>query len=211
MHLVLVTILTLPSLCGKTSQWCDGARSWLAAGFPRSWRQVRSTQTMKVTAQFLIGRTTTYRVAKHSRKFYRPHNFKDHEWVYMRNVQHCSKPKLQKMLYTEHFLPLLTNIDPDYALNEDFAVQLSVYESAADDFCGWHRDDKDVDSQYMFCVGNYSGGELQVDYGGGRMETVSLDHRVARIDGRYRHRVLPFCGTRISVIYFKRYDRNVHQ
>ena len=86
-----------------------------------------------------------------------------------------------------------------------------MYESVADDFCGWHRDDKDVDSQYMFCVGNYSGGELEVDYGDGRIELVSLNHRVARVDARHRHRVRPFRGTRTSVIYFKRYDRNIIQ
>ena len=49
--------------------------------------------------------------------------------------------------------------------------------------------------------GDYTGGELRVNGQDGIVDVNTRD-RFVRFDGRYEHEVLPYEGTRYSVIYF---------
>ena len=65
-----------------------------------------------------------------------------------------------------------------------------------------HRDDKDASYQVAMAFGEYEGGELRVR---GKRGTTDVDtrNRWVRFDGRYEHEVLPYEGTRYSVVYFQ--------
>ena len=65
-----------------------------------------------------------------------------------------------------------------------------------------HRDDKDASFQVATAFGEYTGGELRVHGQKGALD-VDTRGRFVRFDGRYEHEVLPYEGTRYSVIYFQ--------
>ncbi len=64
-----------------------------------------------------------------------------------------------------------------------------------------HRDDKDASHQVATAFGDYTGGELRV-FGQEGVTDVNTRDRFVRFDGRFEHEVLPYEGTRYSVIYF---------
>ena len=64
-----------------------------------------------------------------------------------------------------------------------------------------HRDDKDASHQVATAFGAYTGGELRV-FGQEGITDVNTRDRFVRFDGRFEHEVLPYEGTRYSVIYF---------
>ena len=64
-----------------------------------------------------------------------------------------------------------------------------------------HRDDKDAHYQVATAFGEYEGGELRV-HGQEGIVDINTRNRFVRFDGRYPHEVLPYEGTRYSVIYF---------
>ena len=51
-------------------------------------------------------------------------------------------------------------------------------------------------------LGDYEGGQLRV-FGTHGVTDVDTRNRWVRFDGRYEHEVLPYEGTRYSVIYFQ--------
>ena len=89
---------------------------------------------------------------------------------------------------------LMTLVDPSYhwtsvAFNKNFRGSR-------------HRDDKDASFQVATAFGEYTGGELRVHGQKGALD-VDTRGRFVRFDGRYEHEVLPYEGTRYSVIYFQ--------
>merc|ERR1711974_148180 len=65
-----------------------------------------------------------------------------------------------------------------------------------------HRDDKDCGPQVATALGEYTGGRLRVHSQNGIID-VDTKNRWCRFDGRYEHEVLPFSGTRYSVIFYQ--------
>jgi len=65
-----------------------------------------------------------------------------------------------------------------------------------------HRDDKDASFQVATAFGEYTGGELRVHSQDGIVD-INTRNRFVRFDGRYPHEVLPYEGTRYSVIFFQ--------
>ena len=65
-----------------------------------------------------------------------------------------------------------------------------------------HRDDKDASHQVAMALGDYEGGYLRV-HGDRGVRDVNTRNRWVRFDGRYEHEVLPYEGTRYSVVYFQ--------
>lgn len=65
-----------------------------------------------------------------------------------------------------------------------------------------HRDDKDASYQVATAFGEYEGGELRVRGQRGTTD-VNTRNRWVRFDGRYEHEVLPYEGTRYSVVFFQ--------
>eukprot|EP01050_Picozoa_sp_SAG11_P021182 SAG11_NODE_3717_length_2262_cov_4.740638_1_plen_324_part_10 len=175
-------------------------------------KQTRSDKTMQVSEQFLIGRTIgrTARPKAGQEDYYKRHNMADrqHEIVYIRPISESGKPAWQKKLYYDHLKPLIEKVDPEYATDEDYGVQVSVYDSDKGDFCKQHTDSKDIAPQIMMCLGNFSGGELRLTLGDST-EDVTLKNHIVKLDARLPHEVLPFEGVRISVIFYKRYDRHI--
>ena len=89
---------------------------------------------------------------------------------------------------------LMTLVDPSYHWT---SVQFNK------NFRGSrHRDDKDASFQVATAFGEYTGGELRVHGQKGALD-VDTRGRFVRFDGRYEHEVLPYEGTRYSVIYFQ--------
>ena len=88
---------------------------------------------------------------------------------------------------------LIRSCDPDYfwttvLFNRNFKGVL-------------HRDDKDASFQVATALGEYTGGELRV-HGQDGIVDINTRERFVRFDGRYPHEVLPYEGTRYSVIFF---------
>eukprot|EP01043_Picozoa_sp_COSAG02_P008945 COSAG02_NODE_296_length_25401_cov_7.672437_15_plen_105_part_00 len=96
---------------------------------------------MQVSEQFLIGKTIG-RAAKPKagqERYYKQHNIPGrNEIVYVRPIRESGKPPWQKEMYYEHLKPLIEKVDPEYAKDEDYAVQVSVYDSDKGDFCKQH-------------------------------------------------------------------------
>ena len=178
----------------------------------RDCKQKRSVKTMQVSEQFLIGKTIgrTAKPKSGSEQYYKQHNMADrqHEMVYVRPICESGKPDWQKDLYYNDAKPLIEMIDPEYARDEDYAMQVSVYDSDRGDFCQQHTDDKDIAPQIMMCLGDFTGGELRLTLGD-RSQDVALKNRIVKLDARLPHEVRPFEGVRISVIFYKRYDRHI--
>ena len=65
-----------------------------------------------------------------------------------------------------------------------------------------HRDEKDSGCQIATGFGQFKGGALRV-YASEGIVDVDTNQRWCRFDGRYVHEVLPFKGTRYSVIYYQ--------
>ena len=138
------------------------------------------------------------------------HNLKAHEQVYIRDARESGKPKWIKHLYSDHLVPLLEEVDPQYAgKHEDYAVQVTLYDSSKRDSCKEHADKDDIAPQLMMTLGDFTGGELAVTDSNGKCTNVDLKDRIVKLDARQTHKVLPFEGIRISVIWYKRYDRTM--
>ena len=171
-----------------------------------------ATDTKKqVSHQARIGRSLSKakRAAPGQEQYYLPHNLREDKLVYNRNPREGTKAAWLRKLYDQHLAPFIKSVAPGWAgTYEDFAVQIAVYESSNDDYCHEHTDKDDVDVQYMMCLGAYTGGKLRVRDGDG-LRDVDLNHRLVRLDARRPHQVMPFDGRRISVIWYKVYDRTM--
>lgn len=168
-------------------------------------KSVRSKRTMRTSAQFMMGRTIGKGTVP--KEHYRRHNFKD-EIVFVRNPREGGKPQWQKDLWSRHLVPLIELVAPEWAgTHEDFAVQVNIYTDGC--YCKPHRDEHDIDVQYGLGLGNYSGGALQMTSVDGVATDVDIRRRIVKMDARNSHKVLPFEGTRISIFWYKRYDRRM--
>ena len=168
-------------------------------------RPVRSKRTMRTSAQFLMGRTIGRGAVPP--EHYQRHNFKD-EIVFMRDPRVGGKPQWQKDLWDRHLVPLIKLVAPEWAgEHEDFAVQVSIYSDGS--YCNSHRDEHDIDVQYGLGLGNYTGGALQMTSADGVAMELDIWHQIVKMDARNSHKVLPFQGTRISIFWYKRYDRRM--
>lgn len=168
-------------------------------------KSVRSKRTMRTSAQFLMGRTIGRGAVPP--EHYQRHNFKD-EIVFMRDPRVGGKPQWQKDLWDSHLVPLIELVAPEWAGgHEDFAVQVSIYSDGS--YCHSHRDEHDIDVQYGLGLGNYTGGALQMTSADGVAIDLDIRHRIVKMDARNSHKVLPFQGTRISIFWYKRYDRRM--
>lgn len=169
-------------------------------------KSVRSKRTMRTAAQFLMGRTIGRGTIP--TQHYRPHNFKEDEIVFARDPRVGGKPQWQKDLWDRHLVPLIELVAPEWAgAHEDFAVQVNVYSDGS--YCKSHRDEHDIDVQYGLGLGDYTGGALQMTCADGVATEVDIRRRIVKMDARNSHKVLPFQGTRISVFWYKRYDRRM--
>ena len=63
---------------------------------------------------------------------------------------------------------------------------------------GWHADGTTVGLSAIWAVGDFSGGELEVEGGA----PIAIKNVIRFFDGRKQHRLLPFDGTRISIVAF---------
>lgn len=168
-------------------------------------KSVRSKRTMRTAAQFLMGRTIGRGTVP--TEHYQPHNFKD-EIVFVRDPRVGGKPQWQKDLWDMHLVPLIELVAPEWAgVHEDFAVQVNIYSDGS--FCKSHQDEHDIDVQYGLGLGDYTGGALQMTGTDGTATEMDIRRRIVKMDARNCHKVLPFQGTRISVFWYKRYDRRM--
>ena len=104
----------------------------------------------------------------------------------------ASVTKKHKQLW-EAASALIAAADPGYAWT---SVQFNKNFRASR-----HRDDKDATHQVATAFGEYEGGELRV-LGQDGITDVNTRDRFVRFDGRFEHEVLPYTGTRYSVIFF---------
>ena len=101
-------------------------------------------------------------------QYYGPHSIPKHtdKLVYMRNPREGGKPQYQKDFF-DNASGVIRTIAPEWAGDdEDFVVQLKVYDSDNGDYCNEHVDSHDTSTQYMVCFGSYKGGELEVKING---------------------------------------------
>jgi hypothetical protein len=163
-----------------------------------------SDKKKKVSHQARIGRSLSHasKPPKGQEQYYAEHNMRKDKMVFIGDNK--TKPEWLKDLYKDHLTPLICKAAEDWAGKDgDWAVQLLVYKDG--DYCEEHVDKEDIDVQYMLCLGSYTGGELRVRVGDDTHD-VDLNHKLVKVDARNPHSVLPFEGTRISVIWYKVFD-----
>jgi hypothetical protein len=91
---------------------------------------------------------------------------------------------------------LIRAIDPSYPF-----TGVGFNRNFSNGAVGRHRDDKDAMHQIATAFGEYLGGELRVRGQDGTIDCNTKD-RYVRFDGRFEHEVLPYEGTRYSVVFF---------
>jgi hypothetical protein len=67
--------------------------------------------------------------------------------------------------------------------------------------CKKHIDKNNVGPSYSIALGDFEGGELEVD-DGEYIYTYESQNRFVKFNGRNEHWVLPFEGERYSLVYF---------
>lgn len=92
----------------------------------------------------------------------------------------------------------LASVDPIFA---------SIFSAIAvsNGFVGSpHIDSFDVDCQYAFSCGDFSGGgKLCVECSAREVAEIDTRMRLAKVDGRFPHWVTPYEGERYSIIWFR--------
>ena len=68
---------------------------------------------------------------------------------------------------------------------------------------GCARGRYDVGPQYALSLGDFTGGALCVECGARELAAIDTHGRMAKVDGRFPHWVLPYEGERFSVIWFR--------
>jgi hypothetical protein len=147
--------------------------------------------------QFQAGRTTNAMMT--DGPFNHPHNTRPGVGVWMGDVPTSSKLSYQKELYRTAS-ELLQLVDPEFAgIHGDYVVNFACMDDPSH-YVKWHEDSKDVSYQLAVNLGDFQGGELQVQSSDGSVRTFDVKHKVLKMDGRLPHQVLPFTGQRFTVI-----------
>lgn len=143
--------------------------------------------------------------------FETPHTWRSGQGVYMKSMEQkhpadTFKGRLWRLAYQ-----LLEHIDPWYAEDQDYVLQVSQMQRG--DQVPKHVDGHDASYQLAFTFGNFTGGQLRIYPTQNVNEANSptaYDNRkkVLKFDGRYVHDVSPVrSGTRYCVIFYKVWDR----
>ncbi|KAK3257993.1 hypothetical protein CYMTET_32943 [Cymbomonas tetramitiformis] len=157
------------------------ALDWKALG---NVRNPTGKGSIKVENSFSLGMATNKLEAKGP--FSTPFAFRPHMGMW----NGLSVKKRHKEVW-DAAIALLRSVDPEYhctsiGFNKNFRGSP-------------HRDDKDAGPQVATALGDYSGGCLRVYSQEGIIDVNTRD-RWCRFDGRYKHEVLPFSGTRYRCI-----------
>ena len=68
--------------------------------------------------------------------------------------------------------------------------------------CPPHKDSKNIGESVLCCFGDFTGGETVVDYESKTRTYNSLNGPVRFNGSLYKHWVLPYTGTRYSLVFF---------
>ena len=140
--------------------------------------------------------------------FSHPHNLFKGVGVCLVPYEDRSSSTKKKKAIWRACASLIQQIDPEYAAG-DFAVAINCMTSKKHDVY-LHRDESDVSWQYILTLGKYRGAHLECFNNAKQLIfSEGKPHRIVKFDGRLPHRVRldDFRGTRISVIWYKCFDR----
>ena len=161
-------------------------------------RNAKNKDVFNLRWQFQAGRTTNSKMTRGP--FCHPHNTRPGVGVWMGDVPTSSKLSYQKELYRTAS-ELLQLVDPEFAgIHGDYVVNFACMDDPRIHHVKWHKDSQDVSYQLAVNLGDFKGGELQVQSSDGSARTFDVKHKVLKMDGRLPHRVLPFTGQRFTVI-----------
>jgi hypothetical protein len=140
--------------------------------------------------------------------FEKPHNIDS-----SKGVSACIIPNKFKPIWNI-CKRILNMFDEDYGKNNDYAVAINCMNSL-DHFVKFHVDSHDISHQYCLALGTYKGAETEIIING---KSIIIDYyyRIVKMDGRCRHRVLPFYDynnsyIRFGIIWYKLYDRRKYK
>ena len=172
----------------------------------RSQSRDKNCKKFKYLWQVHMGRTT-YTLG--CRNFTYPHNFIPGKGVFMKNVLDGKQTDWVKDVY-KICQQLIRKINYDYAgENDDWVVNISAMTNTGH-YIKKHTDKCDIDSQYAFTFGSFTGGTLCSYNHLNIKNDINNFRRVVRFDGRLPHEVSPvLSGFRYSVIFFKVFDRRL--
>ena len=128
-----------------------------------------------------------------------------------KGVSECKIPKKWKIVWNlcKHILLL---IDEEYADGDYFAVAINRMDKQ-NHFVKSHIDKFDLCHQYCLTVGNFEGGETEIEINNTSIIR-NYWYRILKMDGRLPHRVLPFKNyklhhVRFAIIWYKLYDPKI--
>ena len=176
----------------------------------------KKLKTLNFRYQFTIGRTCRQRTFKEKTSFRFKHNFNHNLGVYSVSEFQLADPMIaktkdpsQKVIYGKA-RELLRIIDPEYAANDHWVVQVHSMDTTSS--IGRHVDAKDITFQYGVTVGEYEGGNLLTWNRSGELSEMNVRNEVVKLDGRLPHSVTPITsGTRYSLYYYKSYDPMINR
>eukprot|EP01047_Picozoa_sp_COSAG01_P069353 COSAG01_NODE_10241_length_2211_cov_8.304924_3_plen_173_part_00 len=104
---------------------------------------------------------------------------------------------------------ILALIDPTYAMNGDWVLQVHAMNSTSR--VARHTDKDDISYQYGLVLGDFDGGELITWGSDGQPHPVlNVQNKIVKLDGRLPHQVTPVThGVRYACYFYKQYDRNL--
>ena len=143
------------------------------------------------------------------RNFSNPHNFINGKGVYMQNISDSKRTNWVKDVY-KICQQIIRKIDYEYAGdNDDWVVNISAMTNTGH-YIKKHTDKRDIDSQYAFTLGSFTGGILSSYNKLNIKKELNNYRRVVCFDGRLPHEVSAVVsGLRYSVIFYKVYDRRM--
>jgi len=169
-------------------------------------RDKKQRKKFNLKFQMQLGRST-FTVG--TKNFTFPHNFMRGKGVNMNEVCSGSRSgKVKRIYILLHEILLL--IDQNFAgLDNDWVVNISAMTKGSH-YVKKHVDKEDIDSQYAFTLGSFTGGILRSYNNLGEFKDINNFRRVVRFDGRLPHEVSQvLSGCRYSIIFFKLYDRRM--
>ena len=131
------------------------------------------------------------------------YSINENELVYPMKAK--TKIDAQKQIYSMAS-NILTMIDPEYAADGHWVVQIHAMDSESK--VNKHIDTHDITFQYGITIGNFQGGcVITWDSSGNNPIKHEVRNKVIKLDGRLFHQVTPVTsGIRYSMYFYKVYD-----
>jgi hypothetical protein len=219
MHCSITQLVSKVSICSRRSIDNQLAELYvlLEAYLKRGQTRDKREKELKFLWQFTIGRTVRALTTESGNPTWSyKHNFRDKIGVYSLNAKTLADPMRaktkslkMKAIYAKAG-EILAVIDPTYAVNGDWVLQVHAMDSTSR--VDRHTDDDDISYQYGVVLGDFDGGEMLTWGSDGQPRPVlNVQNKIVKLDGRLPHQVTPVTrGVRYACYFYKLFDRRMY-